>query len=247
MIDAPPTIGPLDVDRLAAAYPWPEGRPWLKVVMVRTLDGAVAGPDGRSGSISSPTDRLVLAEVRRLGDAQVVGASTVRAEPYGPVVPRDDAAHERHVLGLAPAPRVVVVSGSLDLPWDAPLLAGSSSRPLVVTVEGHSRATRDAAQVRADLLELPGTRVDPVQLVGRLADLGLRRIVCEGGPGLVASLLAGGVVDEVDLSVSPLLTDAPAPAGQGAVGGARPFTLQHVLSDGEFLFTRYIARRDGGS
>ena len=80
-------VGPMGPGDLAAAYPWPAAGSWLRVMMVMTLDGAVAGADGRSGSISSTTDREVLAEVRRLSDAILVGAATVRVEPYGPLRP----------------------------------------------------------------------------------------------------------------------------------------------------------------
>ena len=244
MVTDSPRLGLLDTARLDEAYPWPRDAQWLRVVMVRTLDGAVAGPDGLSGSISSATDRLVLAEIRRLCDVQLIGASTVRAEPYGPVLPRADAQEERAALGLAPAPRVVVVSASLDLPWDAPLLARSAERPLVVTVAGQRGPARVAAEQTADIVELPGPGIDSAALLARLADLGLRRVVCEGGPGLVASLLDGGVVDEVNLSLSPTMVDSAAggTAGGGVVGSLRSFALRHALSDGEFLFTRYTAR-----
>ena len=159
-------VGPMGPGDLAAAYPWPAAGSWLRVMMVMTLDGAVAGADGRSGSISSKTDREVLAEVRRLSDAILVGAATVRAEPYAPLRARPEAAAERASLGLAPAPVIVVVSRSLDLPWDAPMFGASTVRPMVVTTESAGKEGRRVAREHADLLVLPGDRVEPQRPLG---------------------------------------------------------------------------------
>jgi riboflavin-specific deaminase-like protein len=240
-------VGPIGPGDLAAAYPWPAAGSWLRVMMVMTLDGAVAGADGRSRSISSQTDREVLLEVRRLSDAILVGASTVRAEPYAPLRARPDAAAERASLGLAPAPVIVVVSASLDLPWDAPMFGASTVRPMVVTTESAGEEGRRAARRHADLLVLPGDHVEPRDLLDRMAQAGLRRLVCEGGPGLVSTLAAGGVVDEVDLSISPLLSGGVRPPGGPPLPEPAGFALRHVLTDGEFLFNRYVALERAGS
>ncbi len=59
------------------------GHPWVELCMVDSIDGATA-IDGRSGGLSSPTDFQVLLALRQLADVIIVGASTVRAEGYGP-------------------------------------------------------------------------------------------------------------------------------------------------------------------
>lgn len=219
---------------LAAAYPWPHGT-WVRVAMVRTLDGGVAGPDGRSLSISSVVDRAVLGEIRRLSDAVLTGAATIRDEPYGPLLARPDAAAERRALGLAPAPVIVVVSGSLDLPWDAPMFTSSTQRPLVVTTEASSIEARGRAQQVCDLLVLAGDQVGAADLVQALAARGLQRLVLEGGPSLVASMT--DIIDEVDLTLSPLLG---APVLPSTGHDLTTFELRHCLQDAGFLFTRYV-------
>lgn len=243
-----PGPGPMGPADLVAAYPWPAEGCWLRVMMVMTIDGAVAGPDGRSRSISSATDREVLNEVRRLAGAILVGASTVRAEPYAPMLARPEATAERASLGLDVAPVIVVVSASLDLPWDAPMFAESAVRPLVVTVESADHDAQRRAREHSELLVLPGDRIQARVLVDRLSQAGLRRLVCEGGPGLVRTLATGGVVDEVDLSVSPLLCAGQRPSGGLECPDPAGFELRHVLSDGAFLFTRYVSleRADRG-
>lgn len=237
----PPTVTSMTGAELAAAYPWPP-EPWVRVAMLRTLDGGVAGADGRSRSISSDVDRAVLAEIRRLSDAIVSGAGTIRTEPYGPMLARPDAAAERRDLGLAPAPVIVVVSGSLDLPWDAPMFTASSHRPIVVTTSVSAAEDRRRAAQVCDLVVVDDDRVRPTTLVAALKDRGLRRLVVEGGPGLVASLTAADVVDEVDLTLSPML-GASSPSAHAASTLLARFELRHCLADAGFLFTRYVNAR----
>lgn len=207
-------------------YPWPKGR-WVRAVMVMTLDGRIAGPDGRSGSISGPADRDVLLGIRRFADAVVIGASTFRAERYRPMTGRADTREVRVAAGQFPAPRLVIVSASLDLPWEEAAFSDSAITPLVVTVSGHPREVLDRAEDRADVLVAEGPTVDAAWLVAELETLGLRRISCEGGHALLESFAEAGVVDEWNLTLSPL------------AGDRRFEPLDQAVQDG-FLFTRYL-------
>ena len=238
-----PRTGLLSPDDLAWAYPWPaEGR-WVRAMMVTTLDGAPAGPDGRSGSISSPADRAVLVEARRLSDVVLIGAGTLRAERYNPMRAKPADAAERERLDLAPAPVVAVVSASLDLPWSDPFFSESAVSPIVVTVDSVEDGRLRAAREHAHVIALPGSSVRPDELIRALESRGLTRIVCEGGPRLLAGLSGAGLIDEADISISPLLTSG----GQVLAGtpSAAPAELDlvHVMADSGFLFTRYLARR----
>ena len=121
-----PRPGPLAVDDLPAAYPWPPGRLWVRAMMVMTLDGATVGPDGRSRSISSVGDRRVFNAARRFSDVVLIGAGTFRAERYRPMRwTEGGGAGPNRPQGLARAPQVAIVSGSLDLPWEEPIFAES--------------------------------------------------------------------------------------------------------------------------
>lgn len=230
------------VDMLEGAYPWPESGPWTRVLMLRTLDGGVAGSDGRSRSVSSDMDREVLREVRRLADAIVIGAGTMRSERYGPVTSRADAAEERRGLGLATAPVLVVVSGGLDLPWDEPVFAASEQRPIVMTTEHAPTEAVRRAGGHVEVVRLPGERVLAVDLLAALHDRGLRRVVCEGGPGLLESFAAADLVDEVDLTMSPRLPSYGPGPRRAAPGSPEPgrFELAQLLSHESFLFARYV-------
>ena len=207
-------------------YPWPSG-PWVRALFVMALDGAAAGPDGRSGSISGPADRRVLGAVRRWSDAVVVGAATMRAERYNPMRVSETVAAERLAAGQQMAPRLVVVSASLDLPWSDPAYAESMLPPLIVTVASAPADALARVPSTCELLVAPGERVDPVWLREQLVDRGMERIVCEGGRALLADFARAGAVDEWALTVSGVM-----PAGAFAPVLAR--------CEDEFVFTRFV-------
>ena len=212
-------------------YPWPSG-PGVRALFVMALDGAAAGPDGRSGSISGPADRRVLGAVRRWSDAVVVGAATMRAERYNPMKVSESVAAERLAAGQQAAPRLVIVSASLDLPWSDPAYAESMLPPLIVTVASAPADALARVPSTCEVLVAPGERVDPTWLRGQLVDRGMERIVCEGGRALLADFARSGAVDEWALTVSGLM---PADA----------FAPVLARCEDEFVFTRFI--RQGGS
>lgn len=229
-----------------------DGRPWLALGMVASMDGAAA-VDGRTADLGGAADLAAFRALRDAADAVLVGAATVRAERYGPGVP-DAARRARRVAkGLTPAPRVVVVSASAELDDDLPLLAPPApDLPLPVLVA--PRRVPDAVEER--LAHLGGrvevrrageARTSGHELLAVLADLGLRGVLCEGGPRLAGMLLAEDLVDEVFLTLAPVvaLGDAPRIA-QGSslpVGtGPRPMALVEAWEDGGELLLRY--RRD---
>ncbi|HET9656272.1 MAG TPA: dihydrofolate reductase family protein [Kineosporiaceae bacterium] len=232
--------GPLSAGDLAAAYPWPDGRPWVRGMMVATLDGGSVGADGRSAPLSSPVDRLIMAEVRRYCDAVLIGASTFRAERYRPQRPAEEQSRDRVRRGLRPAPTLVLVSRSLDLPWEEAAFHESTCPPLVVTARSCDPAALEVARAHADVVVLPGERVRAASLLRLLDDRGLRRVVCEGGPHLLGELARSGCLDELDLALSPLM----AGGGQIPLGEAAPepgrYRLVQVITARDFLFTRYL-------
>jgi riboflavin biosynthesis pyrimidine reductase len=212
--------------------------------MVTTLDGATVGPDGLSRSISSVSDRTVFNAVRRTSDVVLIGAGTFRAERYRPMLARPDDAEARAAAGQAPAPVVTIVSGSLDLPWDEPIFTESAVRPIVVTTESAVPDRLAEARRHADVMALPDAHVDLNDMAERLADRGLRRVVCEGGARLLATISRVGLLDEVDLTVSPLMSGG----GQVSTGTAssvpQHFSLTQVIAaDDGFLFNRYVGER----
>lgn len=209
---------------LAALYPWPVGS-WVRAMMLQTLDGSPIGPDGRSRSISSPADMQVFRQTRRGAEAVLIGAQTMRIERYKPFTA--DA-------------RLCVVSASLDLPWDEPVWSTSTQRPIVLTGVQADAAALAGAREHAELVVLPTTSGSAI--IDALTSRGLRRITCEGGPQLLADLVRGGLVDELDLAIAPLMTGG-GQIGTGAAAAPASFRLAHLLEQDGYLFTRYV--RDG--
>lgn len=200
----------------------------LRSNFVTTLDGAATGGDGLSGSINNAADKRVFDLQRRLCDAVLVGAGTARAEGYRRIAPP----------GGGPAPLLVVVSDSARVP---PLLAADDpERGEVVLV---TRATAGAPAIEAARAELGadavwvlgGERVDLVALLGRLADAGRPRVLCEGGPTLHTTLLAADLVDELALTVVPAVVggDGPRITAGGPLEGR--FGLSHLLGEDSTL------------
>lgn len=173
-----------DAPDLAAAYAAPR-HPWLRVNMVSTLDGAATGSDRRSGSINNAADKRVYDLLRSQSDAILVGAGTARAEGYG----------------LTDLPTVVVTrTGSVPLN----LLSGPPGAVLLATM-ATAPGIAEARTLLApeDVLVLGEDSVDLAELRSRLLARGLAQVLCEGGPHLLADLLAAGVVDELCLTLVP--------------------------------------------
>ncbi|MCL6731207.1 pyrimidine reductase family protein [Streptomyces neyagawaensis] len=234
---------------LAEAYaypaptPGPGGRePWLRANMVSTLDGA-AQHDGRSQPISSDADMRIFGTLRGLADVVIVGAETVRQEGYRPARARAAFAEARRAAGQTPAPAVAVVSAGLDLDFSLPLFTSPLTPTLLLTgaaAPPDRVATAEKAGVRV-VIAGDGMGVDPARAVRALADLGLTRLLSEGGPRLLGQLIAAGVLDELCLTVSPMLTagDAQRIAGGPPVAVPRRFELVSLLEEAGFLFGRY--------
>ena len=236
-----PERGEVDDDAVLAAYPWPEQGRWVRAMMVTTLDGAAAGPDGLSGSISGEADKAVFDAVRRHADAVLVGAGTIRAEGYGAMTAKPADAAAREAAGQRPAPRISIVSPSLDLPWDSELFTDSTEPPLVLTTASpDADALARARGARAEVVQAAGDDVPADWVVETLEQRGLRRIVCEGGPRLLEAVARAGLVDEADITVSPLFAGLGSSKPTDGLESVVGFDLEHVLTADGFLMCRYV-------
>ncbi|WP_282700345.1 pyrimidine reductase family protein [Streptomyces sp. CC219B] len=228
---------------LAEAYAYPDPDvPWLRANMVSTLDGA-AQYDGRSQPISNATDMRIFGTLRALADVVVVGAETVRQEGYRPARARAEFAAAREAAGQPPAPAIAVVSASLELDFSLPLFT-SPLVPTVILTGAAAAPERVAAAEKAGARVVfagDGVGVEPDRAVRALADLGHHRLLTEGGPRLLGQFVAAGVLDELCLTLSPMLTagDAQRIADGPPVAAPRSFALVSLLEEEGFLFGRY--------
>lgn len=236
----------LDDAALLAAYAYPEdlATPWVRVNFVASADGAVS-VDGHSAGLGTPADKRVFGVLRRLAEVVLVGAGTVRAEDYGGA--------RRATHGRDTPPPIAVVTGSAELDPGARLFTDTAVAPVVLTTAAATAHRRQAlADAGADVAVLPD--LAPATLLGELDRRGLRRVLCEGGPRLHGEMIAADAVDELCLTVSPLL--AGGEAGRIAVAPRRPpgdepsghaLSLVHTLHEDETLLLRYARTRDGTS
>ena len=236
-----PAAGELTADELVGELrPWelaPPQRPHVAVNMVHTCDGRAA-VHGRTGPISSLADRQLFHALRTRVDAVMVGAGTLRVERYGRMVPDAARREQRSAAGLEPDPLAIVVTGSLDLPADLPLLQDPASRVVIVTSAQHELegVRAHVEYVRSAAVDLPGA-LEHVRAVH-----GVRAVLCEGGPHLNASLLARGLIDELFLTTVPALAGA---AGALSIMDGAPLqaplglSLRWLLEHEGELFARY--------
>ncbi|MBW3548274.1 MAG: pyrimidine reductase family protein [Actinobacteria bacterium] len=230
----PPPATPADAAEvdLGALYDGersgPAQRPWVMANFVASLDGSAA-VEGRTRALSGPADRALFRRLRAQADVVLVGAGTVRAEGYGPV------------RGAGPAP-IAVVSRSLELDWDSALFTEAAAPTLVVTCAGADATRRARAEQVAELVLAGDQWVDIGEAIVQLGRRGHGVVLCEGGPCLLGELVVADLLDELCLTLSPLVAGGTGPRiVTGAMLRApRPLRLASVLEDDSDLFLRYL-------
>ncbi len=229
------------VERAAAAS---RARPYLVLNMISSADGR-ATLGGRSGPLGARADTELLHGLRTTVDAVMAGAGTVRAERYSRLVCEERDLEIRRVRGLAEEPLVCVVSGRLALTAEIPLLADPRARVAILTASAASLPQECRARieyvraVREGVLDLPAAMVELRER------LGVRTLLCEGGPHLNSHLLAGGLVDELFLTLSPKLAGGEETSETlrilSGVEPQPPVVLELIaaLEHDSYLFLRY--------
>jgi riboflavin biosynthesis pyrimidine reductase len=225
---------------ITSVYAWPDHGTWVRAMMVMSLDGAISGSDGRSGSISSATDRLIMKQVRSFSDVVLIGASTMRAEKYTPMKVIPEILDERRSQGLDDASVTAIVSASLDLPWELPAFSESYRQPIVITSTDCDEAKAAEARNHCELIQIADINTNPGAIIDSLSDMGLNRIICEGGARLLGDLTKAGRIDEFDVAISPTLANNGQALLHANFDSPQKLTLAHVLQDEGFLFTRYL-------
>lgn len=222
------------------------GRPWVAVNMACTADGASVDPTGRSGSLGGDADRQAFHALRSVADVIVAGSTTVKAEDYGPARVSPDRQAARVARGQEPTPRIAVASGSLNLDPGMRLFTSGGPRPLVLTTEASTPAARERLAPVADIVLAGGEQVDwPLAIAALQERTGARVVLVEGGASVIGQLVADGLIDELCLTVAPLMAGGTSPrvAHGNPPPEMRRAQLGHLVEDEGYLLLRYVATR----
>jgi riboflavin biosynthesis pyrimidine reductase len=235
-----------DDARLAAFYSYPEDldRCWVRANMISSLDGG-ATDDGKSGGLAGPGDKALFARMREEADVVLVGASTVRIENYSGAQMSVAQRQERQRRGQAELPPIAILTHGADFEHDAKIFTRTEVPPLIMT----SRDAVDEARGRfgslAEVIDASGAntdRVDPTVVLTIFQKRGLRRVLSEGGPSLISLLIEHDLLDELCVTIAPVLVGGAARRIAAGSGEAHTrMRRSHLLTDDEgYLYTRYV-------
>jgi riboflavin-specific deaminase-like protein len=235
-----------DDARLAAYYAYPEqlDRCYVRANMLSSLDGG-ATDDGTSGGLAGPGDRAVFHRMRQEADVILVGAATVRIENYSGAQMSAAARQERQRRGQSEVPPIAVVTHHADLDHDAKLFTRSEIPPLILTSRDTVADARHRLSTVADVIDASGQhpdRVDPTRVLQILDERGLRRILTEGGPSLLSLFIELDLLDELCVTIAPILVGGNARRIVTGSGEAHTrMRRSHLLTDAQgYLYTRYV-------
>jgi riboflavin biosynthesis pyrimidine reductase len=242
-------LGPVDsVDdgRLTDFYAYPDDLQtcWVRGNMIASLDGG-ATEDGKAGGLAGEGDRTLFDLMRHAADVILVGAATVRIENYSGAQLSVAQREARRRRGQAEVPPIAVVTQTGDLAYDAKLFTRSEAPPLILTCAKAVSDTRDRLGAVAEVIDASGENpdvVDAATALKILAERKLFRVLTEGGPQFLSLLIENGLLDELCLTVAPILVGGV--ARRIATGPGQVHTQMrpaHLLTDpAGYLYTRYI-------
>jgi riboflavin biosynthesis pyrimidine reductase len=197
-------------EALRDLFAYPDGleHPRLRANFIASIDGAVT-LEGAGRKLGTPTDRRVFTRLREVADVVLVGATTAKAKPYIDIQLSGDAQAWRRSHGLSTALRVAVVSRHAVI--SAELLQKSTVPPIVFVSSSADRSARRALEASGAVIrQMPEGQITSAAIRNGLEELGLNRVLVEGGPTFFSQLVADNEIDELCLTTSPMIVAGPA-------------------------------------
>jgi riboflavin-specific deaminase-like protein len=220
--------------------PSPADRPWVMLNMISSVDGGIS-VDGVSGGLGGPADKVVFSAIRGVADIILVAAGTVIAEDYRRPQTPPIIQEQRIGRGQEPIPRIAIVTNNLSID-PTHRVFDPEARPIVVTKSEADRDRVSALDPVADIVFAGETAVNVAAAVRSLGELGARVVLVEGGPTFNSAVVAADLIDELCLTVSPLLLggDGPRIVNGGTPERPLPLRLDRILEQDDLLFHRFV-------
>jgi riboflavin biosynthesis pyrimidine reductase len=239
-----PDADDVDPTDLYGDLPVVAGRPSVRLNMIVSVDGGTAW-NGVSGALGGPADKALFAVLRALTDVVLVASGTMRAEGYGPATLPEAVQAARVARGQRPVPEIAVVTRTCHFDWASPFFTEAVERPVIVTVGAADPALVARAAEVADVVVAGDDDVDLARAVAALGERGAHTILAEGGPTLNGDLARAELLDELCVSLSPMLASGDA---KRIIAGSTLDTLErldlHSIAEQDgYLFLRYRPAR----
>jgi len=222
-------------------YPWPN-KPWIRANMVQTLDGGVTDQNQETSALSTAADKQIFRHLRQLSEVILIGTKTAQSAPYLDFKINEHNQELRKRFRLTKKPRLAIVSNELNFTKSWLKSRVDEAQPIIYTSQSHEGATRQFVGL-AEFVFCGQKSVDLKSVKQDLIRRSFKRILCEGGPTLLHSLLDADLIDELDLSV--VAQFAQATEKTSLIKGAAfkiplHFKPLHVLQENQTIFVRYL-------
>jgi len=242
-LEAVEVVEPLSV--LFGEFRRRDGSPWVMLNIVESVDGATALSGGAS-ALNDADDRELFLALRAVADVVLVGAQTVRSEGLGPVRMSAEMLEHRARAGLEGEPRLAILSRSLNIDPDHRVFSDPMRRPIVVAPTNADPHRLDRIAEKADIVGVDTDRSEAI--IDALAPAQV--ILCEGGPSVNSLLIAAGVVDEINLTISPILglgQSKRVASDHFELNPYQKLVLDRTWTGDHSLFLRYIRESDSST
>ncbi len=217
-------------------------RPYVYLNMVESTDGKAA-IEGKASKLGTDMDRSVMRTLRSRTDAVMVGGGTIRAEKLSLSLDAEDT---------RPVPRAVILTNTGDLPLESNLVRDHRQDVLVLLSDSADKGVESKLGRFAEIRRVPATESGAVDVARTLEIMksryGIDILLCEGGPQLNQALISADLVDELFVTMAPVLVGSNTPEGWPAfyddqLGGPKALRLISSHAVGDELFLRYAIQQ----
>lgn len=224
-------------------------RPFVAATFAMTVDGKITTKTFSPVDFTSREDKMHLLRQRALGDAVLVGHTTLKRDNVRLSLPKGELREERIARGQPPVPLRVIVSNEGRIDADLKIFQTTAAPIVIFSTTRMPRTYQKKLREKATLHLSETPAVDLAWMLQQLRrDYKVRTVACEGGAQLFRALLEQSLVDQLNLTIAPFLfggANAPTLTGLSKefLPGAVRFRLTEMRVAGDECFLTYRVRR----